>query len=249
MPSKNVKFSVNIDRGIVTLELGSVLLSSLVKFLAVYRNQIPQNFQMFKFLVNRSQPKEDQDHLTTWNQHQVENQLELARNTIRDYEKMMKAIDVAFKRPVEEAVFLLGATQFTPKEAWHFTFPTDDMNNHTVLQKVHAIVDHTLLEIASNPGLSESDTFSKTFYSTNMYLMLKMEAEESEQFLSVFEERENFSMPERCPVSQIVFENQPDIEIERESVPEKPSTSWYECKISVKGYKHVLVKGKNIWDP
>lgn len=89
--SKNVDVSVNVADEELTLNRAKAIFSSLVKILAVQRNQIPFSYQTFNLLVNRvCQDDEDASKEGSWKAFQVEKQRDLAKSTVQDYEKFLK---------------------------------------------------------------------------------------------------------------------------------------------------------------
>lgn len=107
------------------------------------------------------------------------------------------------------------------------------------------------------------ESFSRQLLPTNMYLMLKVDEGKSisREFLEMFTKNEDFTIPGRCPVSKITIQNnltdstmgnrffdlRGDV-FHRSPENKTENYQWYECDVSVKGFKDVLVKGKSIWN-
>uniref|UniRef100_A0A1B0DA30 Uncharacterized protein n=1 Tax=Phlebotomus papatasi TaxID=29031 RepID=A0A1B0DA30_PHLPP len=262
--TKNVEVSVNVADEVLTLNRASAIFSSLVKILAVQRNQIPFSYQTFSLLVNRvRRDDEDASKEGSWKAFQVEKQRDLAKNTVQDYEKFLKMIQIGFENSVQEAVILFGATIFTPKEIWHVEFPKDMKTNFWSTRNSQQAVDQIVSAIGFHKQLWES--FSRQLLPTNMYLMLKIDESKtiSQGFLEMFTKNEDFTIPGRCPVSKITIQNNlsesamgnrfldlsflGDV-LHRSPEKKTENCQWYECDVSVKGFKDVLVKGKSIWN-
>ncbi|XP_059622049.1 uncharacterized protein LOC132265415 [Phlebotomus argentipes] len=274
--AQRAEVHVNVADYVVARDGAEAILVSLVKYLAVQRRQIPYSYTILCNLSDRVRQQETE--APSWKEFQLDKQRKLVNSTVLGYKQLFQAIHVAFANKVQEAVLLFGATAFTPKEAWWIEFPESVQKHDPGVVhhgKVQEMADHTVMTISGRPELSEN--MSRDFHTTNMYLMLKFagEAPKESRFREAFTERDVLHLPTSCHVSKITLQNEPTNEtlanccaemsvfgfsgftgkarsyadlFRRNATQKTEESRWYECAESVKGYNHVLVKGKDIWN-
>uniref|UniRef100_A0A1B0CG24 Uncharacterized protein n=1 Tax=Lutzomyia longipalpis TaxID=7200 RepID=A0A1B0CG24_LUTLO len=260
---KKAEVHINVPQDVLTAPIAGHILSSLIKFLAVRRQQIPFSYQTFISLVHGMSSRTHE--ASCWSEIQMEKQKELARNTAQDYEYLFRRIEYLFQTcHVQEVAFFLGATPLTPKEVWHVVLP-EDMRNHTAShhsRNSQLMVHQTIRAIATHEELMEN--LGRQFYPTNMFCQFKIaQIPEGSVFEENYERKDLWSIPGMCHTTKIILENTlPDsamrnccgnLRIHGDSTPwavkqEPKPGEWYSLRRTIKGFKEAIVKGKSIWN-
>lgn len=150
-------------------------------------------------------------------------------------------------------MFVFGGTIHTAKESYVIHFPAISPQTFPTFVNESSAVKRLLLKVIEVDELKPCDALQ----ATNVFILFKKQEtlDDSSDLLAL----RNFQLPKSCRKFSIKFRDSLDFEVfddnfkelsldEKQPESESGSSTWYQSKTFVKGFKDVLVNNKSIWN-